>query len=368
MTDTPIQTDFDSLEEMFKLVAAVDLSTTTRIKAFDRWKRKSGTRQDLLKLLAKQNKPELPAAPPVVVNPVVPALPGGRDPFRINYRTAISFSGGRTSGFMLWLALQANGGRLPPDTVVCFANTGKEREETLEFVRDCARHWGVEIVWLEYRADGDGFARVDFDTASRNGEPFAAIIDKRQYLPNPVTRFCTVELKIRTMHKYLASLGWKDDDDGWDQMVGIRADEPGRVSKIRARPSTETVLETMILPLADAGITKKEVAAFWNAQPFNLGLTTRDGTTPEGNCDLCFLKGPRKVMTLIRKEPQRAIWWARQESQELSSSKDGALFRNDRASYQQMHDYAVNQGEMFAGLYDLGDLPDEASIECFCGD
>lgn len=282
------------------------------------------------------------------------------DPFKIDSLTAISFSGGRTSAYMLWRVLQANDGVLPEGVEVCFANTGKEREETLAFVRDCAANWNVPIRWVEYRNDEAGFELVDFDTASRDGEPFEAIIKKRNYLPNPVTRFCTVELKIRAMHKYLKTLGWRDGD-GWDQMVGIRADEQRRVAKIRARPSPETVKETMVMPLADAGVTKHDVAAFWNAQPFDLGLIGRNGVTMEGNCDLCFLKGKNIVMTSIKAEPQRAVWWAKMESLALSSKPSGAKFRSDRPSYQQMHDYALAQSDMFAG-------DEDDSIACFCGD
>lgn len=274
---------------------------------------------------------------------------------------------------MLWRVLQANGGKLPEGTVACFENTGKEREETLEFVRDMALHWGVPIVWLEYRdenkflgpfmpggREGFGFAVVDFETASRNGEPFAALIEKRQYLPNPVARFCTVELKIRTGHRYLKSLGWHEG--GWDQMVGIRADEPIRIAKIRARPSPEIAAETMIIPLAENGTTKGDVAIFWRTQPFDLKLPNINGTTPWGNCDLCFLKGPRQVFSMIQEEPQRAVWWAAQENRGVSSKPDGAFFRNDRPSYQRMLDYATAQGSLFAP-----DVDDDA-IACFCGD
>lgn len=225
------------------------------------------------------------------------------DPFKIDGPTCISFSGGRTSAYMLWRVLQSNGG-LPSDAVVCFANTGKEDEATLRFVRDCGERWGVPIVWVEYRNDEAGFAVVDYEAASRNGEPFEAIIRKRNYLPNPVTRFCTSELKIRTMHKYQRQR-WKDmglDGDGieWDQFIGIRADEQRRVSKIRARGhSTESVKETMRMPLADAGITVQDVNAFWMQQPFTLELPTFNGRTLAGNCDLCFLKPTQQVMSLI---------------------------------------------------------------------
>ncbi len=95
------------------------------------------------------------------------------DPFKITDTTVISFSGGRTSAYMLWRVLEANAG-LPSDAVVLFANTGKEEEETLCFVRDCSLNWGVPITWLEYLSDYPKYRVVDFDTASRNGEPFEA--------------------------------------------------------------------------------------------------------------------------------------------------------------------------------------------------
>jgi len=281
------------------------------------------------------------------------------DPFKIDSPTCISFSGGRTSAYMLWRVLQSNGG-LPDDAVVCFANTGLEAEETLEFVRDCGKFWIVPVVWVEYRNNEQGYAVVDFETASRKGQPFSAIINKRQYLPNPVTRFCTVELKIRAMHKYLKSLGWKELDDGWDQFVGIRADEPRRVAKIRARPSPETTKETMCMPLADAGIGVQDVGAFWDAQPFTLNLPSRNGRTTAGNCELCFLKPAAQILSLIREKPERAIWWAEAEAEARASKPSGAVFRSDRPSYAQMLKYAQNQGDMFDA--------DEEGMSCFCGD
>ena len=101
--------------------------------------------------------------------------------YLIDTPTLISFSGGRTSGYMLHQILQAHGGELPPDTVVTFANTGRERPETLRFVQDCAEHWNVPIIWLEWQLEEPGFRVVTFETASRNGEPFADLIRKKSY-------------------------------------------------------------------------------------------------------------------------------------------------------------------------------------------
>ena len=273
------------------------------------------------------------------------------NPFLINSPTCISFSGGRTSAYMLWRVLEANGG-LPSEAIVCFANTGKEDEATLRFVQDCSEQWNVPITWLEYRADG--YAVVDYATASRDGEPFEALIRKRGFLPNPVARFCTVELKVRTIHRYLKDNSWTT----WDSMLGIRADEQRRLAKIGNQDYGKH--EEKIAPLGQAGITKDAVGAFWKAQPFDLGLPNMNGVTMHGNCDLCFLKGGAQVLSLITEKPERAVWWAKMEALALASKPSGAVFRSDRPSYASMLQFSQEQRDMFD--------PNEEAIACFCGE
>lgn len=260
------------------------------------------------------------------------------DPFKLTEPTCISFSGGRTSAYMLWRVLQANDG-LPNDCVVCFANTGKEDEATLRFVRDCSLNWQIPIAWVEFRHDEHGFAVVDFDSASRNGEPFEALIKKKSYLPNPVERFCSHELK----NKPIAKFTWLGDDQ---TMVGVRFDEPIRIPKMRKRG--------LLIPLVNAKVTKTIVRNFWANQPFDLALPVINDETPDGNCDLCFLKSFDTVYSSIAKTPSKAVWWAKQES------AIGATFHKDRPSYQRMLDNTINQID-FVGH-------GEESIACFCGD
>ena len=283
-------------------------------------------------------------------------------PYKLSGTTVVSFSGGRTSAYMLRQVLDNNEDL--SDLVITFANTGKEHPATLEFVRECAERWAVSIVWLEFRDDDTGFAVVDYDSASRHGEPFEALIRKRKYLPNPVTRFCTIDLKIRIIHKYLRSLGLSTEEVPVDMMTGIRADEPRRVVKIRHRKSTsESKWATMVMPLADAGVGVQDVTDFWSGQPFDLMLPTINGRTLEGNCDLCFLKGAKQVYSIIASDRPKAEWWARMESSVVSGGKstgNGDRFRSDRPSYQQMLNYSDTQFDMFA--------EHDESIECFCGD
>lgn len=255
------------------------------------------------------------------------------DPFKIDSQACISFSGGRSSAYMLWRVLQANGGKLPGEAVVCFANTGKEDYQTLRFVWECGHRWGVNIWWLEYCDNSVGFRHVDFHTASQNGEPFEALIKKKSYLPNAVTRFCTSDLKVKPINAWLRHSGWGE----FDMLVGIRADEPRRIAK----------MPHLHKPLAIAGVTRQEVMEFWKKQPFDL-------MAEDGNCDLCFNKSLKGLMSTISKRPEKAVWWARQES------TIGARFSKDRPTYEQMRQRAIAQQDM------LG-YEDEV-IACFCGD
>ncbi len=255
------------------------------------------------------------------------------DPFKIDGQACISFSGGRSSAYMLWRVLQAHGGQLPSDSVVAFANTGKEDPRTLDFVDECARQWKINIWWVEYADNDVGFRNVARGYASENGEPFAALIEKKKYLPNAVTRFCTSDLKIKPINAMLKHWGWGE----YDMLVGIRADEPRRIAK----------MPHLHKPLAIAGTTKQDVLAFWKEQPFDL-------MAEDGNCDLCFNKGLHQIMSSIRKRPEKAVWWARQEQQR------GATFAKDRPSYEEMRLNAIAQTDMLGY--------EEEAIACFCGD
>ena len=108
----------------------------------------------------------------------------------------ISFSGGRTSAFMLHQILEANGD-LPDRCQVMFANTGREMPQTIDFVHEISQQWGVKIVWLEYdRVNNKAtYKLTDYENHSMFGEPFELLIKRKKYLPNSVMRFCTTELK-----------------------------------------------------------------------------------------------------------------------------------------------------------------------------
>lgn len=301
------------------------------------------------------------------------------NPFLIEGPAVISFSGGRTSAYMLRRILDAG---LQPDVHVMFANTGKERDETLAFVHECGERWDVEIQWLEYvrmyapvyrvparaevaaraQAYSDrqyearpadtteaGFREVTFETASRNGEPFENVIDLHG-LPNLHTRLCTKEMKTNVLKKAMRARGY----DYWDNVLGIRADEPKRLPGLRAPTGQRW---ENVLPLAEAGIVKSDVLNYWaHASEFDLQLPVDPitGDTVGGNCDLCFLKGIRKRRMLAQAEPARVHWWAVQEA------RTGQLFRDHSDTYEKLK----NPPAIACALPFESDLDDFG--DCFC--
>lgn len=271
---------------------------------------------------------------------------GLSDPFLINGPALISFSGGRSSAYMLWRIVQAHGGALPQDVVVAYANTGKEREETLRFVHECATRWGVYVEWLERRTGGT-VERVGYNSASRNGEPLSQLFAEKKFLPNAVARFCTGDDKIGAITTFLRSLGWTE----WLNVVGFRADETKRVHRRWAAEAADDWKEPYRseFPMFAAGVSKAAVEEFWSEQDFDLGIPSYDG-----NCDGCFLKSAKRLMWTERTRPGTLEWWAAQEE------AIGGRFVTEY-SYRELIN-RVRSEPLLPGIMD--DADDERDVEC----
>jgi len=240
---------------------------------------------------------------------------------------AISFSGGKTSAFMTkWLL--DNKRDEYDNIVVTFANTGQERDETLEFVNQCDKEFGFDTVWLEAvvnpeRGKGTRHKIVDFETADRTGVTFKKMIEKFG-IPNAAYLHCTRELKLSPMKSYLNSIGWKKGE--YVTAIGIRADEMDRVS-------SKMVEQSLIYPLCeDIRVRKQDIANWWGKQSFNLPLREH-----EGNCSWCYKKSKRKLLTLAQDRPELCDFPKHMEkTQGLSGHNvDGTkrkFFRNNKSA------------------------------------
>ena len=300
------------------------------------------------------------------------------DPFLIEGPALISLSGGRTSADMLRRILDRG---LQSDVHVLFCNTGKEDDRTLDFVHEIGRHWSVGVRWLQYRrrylpqyrsaevaetarkireafgltfaekpvkaepvvklamesldieepapVDDPGFVEVTYETAARTGDkpsaehPFTNLVCMSG-VPNATTRLCTTEMKIRVMKKFMLAQGY----EAWTNVVGIRADEPRRVARMRVKPPERW---ENAVPLADAGVTVHDVLAYWRTAPFDLQLVNDPELgTYEGNCDQCMLKSDDKKVRLARERPESLDFWEKVEEASGSTFRPRMPYREVR--------------------------------------
>lgn len=242
----------------------------------------------------------------------------------------INFSGGRTSAYMTKRLIDEGG-----DYLVTFQNTGKELPQTLDFIHECDKRFNLNILWLEYRY-GNNWEVVDYKTASRDGRPFNEVIQHyKHFLPNQLMRYCTTEMKVRTLKRYLKSIGVKE----YTSFNGIRYDEPRRWSKIK------NIDANIELPLVKWKVTKQEVIDYWAKQDFDLQVNE-----PYGNCDCCFLKGKGKLAIIAKEKPELFQWWIDQEKESEGTFKKGIQYKD-----------IVNKAQNQLGLWD-----DDPSFECFC--
>lgn len=234
-------------------------------------------------------------------------------PFLITGPALISLSFGRTSAYMLKWILDAHGGVLPDDVFVAFANTGKERAETLRFGHEIEVRWGVKVWWLEFITDLQSVGPegrieiVDSNSASRNGEPFDRLIERKQAIPSTITgRWCTDFLKVRTLQDFMCLQGYEPGT--YCEVVGIRADEAERARRLRERD--RNVFRDIATPLINAGVRKADVLSFWKTQPFDFALPRG-----YGNCDHCPFVGTKNRVARARFDPAGTFWWAKHEQE-----------------------------------------------------
>ena len=219
------------------------------------------------------------------------------------------------------------------DIAITFANTGCEHENTLDFVNKCDKHFGWGVVWVEAVVNpekGKGIRHkvVDYETASRYGEPFEAYIAK-EGIPNAAHPGCTDRLKALPMASYLKrELGWKNNE--YWTAIGIRADEMDRVSNNRIK-------NKFVYPLVDAGWTKEDVKAECASWPFDLDLKGEH----YGNCVWCWKKSLRKLMTLAI-EDESIFDFPKRMEEEHAQTNLGKYMEGGKREFFRKHMTAVD--------------------------
>lgn len=211
-------------------------------------------------------------------------------------RKVVSFSGGRTSAYLVLESIKQFG----KDTidVVCM-DTGCEHPKTYEFIREfnsyIGREFGIEITFLRTDfstslGEGNSYKIIGIDDIKCDLEPFKNMISKYG-VPYIGGMFCTDRMKLVPFTKYCNNKYGKGNYETW---LGIRADEPSRLSKKKG-----------IRYLAEiSDFEKQDILDFWSYMPFDLDI-------PEhlGNCVFCPKKSNLKLAAAQRDEPEIYHRW-----------------------------------------------------------
>ena len=199
----------------------------------------------------------------------------------------VSFSGGRTSAYLVNLAILTFG---KENVDVVYMDTGAEHTNTYDFIRNCVKGFGIQITCLRGDfslplGDGVGYNIVDINTITNDGKPFSEMMGKYG-IPYIGGMFCTDRMKLKPFKKYCDSKYGKGAYTTW---LGIRADEPRRLTAKKG-----------IKYLADiSDFDKGDVLEWWSRQSFDLNI-------PEhlGNCVFCPKKSNLKLAAAQRDCPE----------------------------------------------------------------
>ena len=136
----------------------------------------------------------------------------------------VKFSGGRSSGMMLFALLENGFLRQERGDVVVFNNTSCEHPETYQFVAECKKRVeaaGIPFFFVEFQTYEDArqgewrrlpsyrlanarpFSEDNPEGFHWRGEVFEEMLSYKAYLPNQFTRICTQLLKLETTRLFL---------------------------------------------------------------------------------------------------------------------------------------------------------------------
>lgn len=182
--------------------------------------------------------------------------------------------------------------------VYVMANTSKEHKESLIFMNKCDEYFGLEMNWIEAifnpkKGKGVDFRIVKYEDLKTKGEIFEDGI-KKLGISSKINAWCNRDMKQVPVKKFADSIFGLNN---YSIAVGMRADEMDRVGKAYKTNNT-------FYPLLDNGITSKDRNKFWDKQPIKIEIPAY-----KGNCDLCYKKSNRKIMTVLKENPEKAEWW-----------------------------------------------------------
>jgi len=254
-------------------------------------------------------------------------------------KTINSLSGGKTSSYLavhypadynIFALVRTNDKRcLFPDAKirqVVSDKIGKEFIGTLEMdeiiytMLDLEQFIGKKITWLSEKT----FEEIIMNYKMSNGS---------FYLPNVMTRFCTVDMKI----KPIAQWCYENTELPVEMRIGFRANEMSRakamieravngienfkfkVGKKNGRNKWEELpYRSVKFPLIKNGIFKDTIEEFWQNKPVKFAY--------KNNCVGCFHRNELMLKHISTKAEKQFNWFIEQERITGNTFKNGVTY------------------------------------------
>ncbi|PKP58024.1 phosphoadenosine phosphosulfate reductase [Candidatus Atribacteria bacterium HGW-Atribacteria-1] len=238
---------------------------------------------------------------------------------------SISISGGRSSAYSAYLILNNPKIYNYEKIIFIFANTGQERKETIDYLKNCEKYWGIKINVIE----GDysnpkkvGYKDVTWDSMRWNSEPFEECIEYMQRnswcgVPNEAIPYCSTYLKTRPIRAKAKSI-FKTVK--YAQCIGMRGEDMPKRITLSILNELNGKIICPLLTHYSTPVYLRDLDYFWNQQPFKLEINSRFG-----NCKLCYKKSiPNLVETINKTDVASTVKWY----SDMEAKYGNTFFRN----------------------------------------
>jgi hypothetical protein len=205
----------------------------------------------------------------------------------------VSFSGGRTSAYLVYL-IESIKEQQGFEVEYIFMDTGAEHPETYKFIKRVVKEFDINLTCLRTvvipeMGKGCRYEVVNLDDCTNDLKPFKDVV--RKYgVPKNHMPHCTLHMKTSPFKKYCADKFGKGNYITW---LGIRIDEPRRIKK-------DVIRTKYMASISD--FDNDDVLNWWGEQSFDLGFDINSGWL--GNCVFCHKKTNSKLALAARDEPE----------------------------------------------------------------
>lgn len=260
-------------------------------------------------------------------------------------RHILGLSGGKDSA-----ALAVLMHKRVPEMEYFFCDTGKELQETYDFLDRLRARLGISITHLSAERGFDHWLEV-----------YGGL------LPSPKMRWCTKQLKIVPLEQFVG-------DDEAVSYVGIRADE-AREGYISTKPNIRAVF-----PFREQGLVKADVIRL--LEDSGIGMPSYYRWRSRSGCYFCFFQRKIEWVRLAEEHPEmfaravayeeshadgrRFTWSAGETLRELIARRDQIIADEERKRARELRQHAPNTplAQVLAAALDDDDEGGAACTVC----